>query len=236
MEPAIERVIRAASGRYAAAGRFPAGFAHGKLRHDPMYSALLRLGCLPDRGRLADLGCGRGLLLALIAAACEVSGRGAWPAGWPPPPSQLALQGCDIHAGHVAIARQALDGRASITLEDVRDATLPRCTAVTLLDVLFYLEPEAQTQVLQRAAAALEPGGVLLLREADAARGLAFRVTRWGERALEAVRGRPFRDLHYRTAGEWAALLESLGLSVHPEPMSEGTPFANVLFICTKPG
>jgi SAM-dependent methyltransferase len=235
MDRAVERVLDSAAVCYAAAGRLPRGFARGKLRHDPMYAALLRLGCLPDRGVLADLGCGRGLLLALIAAACEQFGHGAWPAGWPPPPSQLALHGYDVNAAHVTLARRALDGRARITLQDLRETRLSPCTAVALLDVLLYLDPDAQEQILQRAAAALEPGGVLLLREADAARGLAFRMTRWSERALEALRGRPRGGLHYRSAREWAALLSSLGLAVRQESMSEGTPFANVLYICTKP-
>jgi SAM-dependent methyltransferase len=234
MDRAVERMLDSAAGCYAAAGRVAKGFASGKLRHDPMYAALLRLGCLPDRGVLADLGCGRGLLLALIAAASEQFGRGDWPAGWPPPPSQLALHGYDVNAAHVTLARRVLDGRARITLQDVRETRLPPCTAVALLDVLFYLDPDAQEQVLLHAAMALEPGGVLLLREADAAHGLAFLMTRWSERTLEALRGRPRGRLYYRSAREWVTLLSSLGLAVRTEPMSTGTPFANVLFVCRK--
>ena len=234
METAVERLLDAAAGRYEGAGRFQRGFARGKLRHDPMFPALLRLGCLPDRGLLADLGCGRGLLLALITAARGQFERGAWPAGWPPPPSRLALQGYEIDAVHAGVARKALDGEARIHLQDVRDAVLPRCTAVALLDVLFYLGADEQRRVLQRAVDALEPGGTILLREADATDGISFQVTRLAERALQAMRGRPFRRLHYRGAREWTALLESLGLSVRPVPMSEGTPFGNVLFIGTK--
>jgi SAM-dependent methyltransferase len=234
MDPAVEQLLDAASAPYAGAGPFHSRFARSKLGRDPMYTALLGLGCLPDRGVLADLGCGRGLLLALLAAAREQYRKGIWPAGWPPPP--LSLTGYEINARHAAVAQGALDGRAQVAVLDIREAILPPCSAITVLDVLLYLAPEAQRNLLQSAAGALEKGGVLLLREADAARGLAFRMTRWTEQALEALRGRPFSRLSYRSAAEWTALLESLGLSVRAEPMSEGTPFANVLFVCTKPG
>jgi hypothetical protein len=88
--------------------------------------------------------------------------------------------------------------------------------------------------VLEKAAAALEPGGLLLLREADAGAGLAFLATQWSERLLEVLRGRLRNRLHYRSAAEWSGLLESLGFSVAEEPMSAGTPFANVLFRCRR--
>jgi SAM-dependent methyltransferase len=236
MDPAVDALLEAAAGYYAGAGPFQSRFARGKLRTDPIYAALLRQGCLPGRGVLADLGCGRGLLLALIVAARDRFRNGAWPARWPPPPSRLLLEGYEIDAPHAAVARDALEGHARVTLQDVREAVLPSCSAVALLDVLLYLDRDDQEQVLQRAATALEPGGVLLLREADAARRLSFHVTRWSEQALEVLRARRFSQLHYRSAVEWASLIQALGLSVRMEPMSDGTPFANVLFVCTKTG
>jgi hypothetical protein len=41
-------------------------------------------------------------------------------------------------------------------------------------------------------------------------------------------------QVHCRSAREWASALEALGFSAAPEPMSEGTPFANVLFVARK--
>ena len=59
-------------------------------------------------------------------------------------------------------------------------------------------------------------------------------MTRWSERVLEILRGRLRDRLHYRSAVQWTGVLESLGFSVAAEPMSAGTPFANVLFVCKK--
>jgi SAM-dependent methyltransferase len=234
MSPDHKALLADAARPYRAAGASNRHFASGKLRHDPVFLALLRLGVLPGRGALLDLGCGRGLLLSLLATARERYRDGRWPGDLPPPPLELSLQGIELDADHAEAARRALGGRAQVARRDLREGGFPACVAAVMIDVLLYLRRDEQDQVLREAAAALEPGGVLLLREADAAAGPAFHLTRWTERALELARGRLRSPLHYRTAAEWKALLASLGFSVAIRPMSGGTPFANVLFVCTK--
>ncbi len=227
------RLLDAATRPYAAAGRHALHFARGKLRHDPVYFFLLRRGLLPGRGRLLDVGCGRGLLLSLLRVARESYRAGKWPPGWPAPPD-LEPSGIDLRAAHLEIARVALGGAARLEVRDLRDFDFPPSTAIVMLDVLLYLVEDEQQRALARAAAALQSGGVLLLREADAGAGFAYFMSQLSERLLEALRGRPFARLRYRRATEWVALLESLGFAVAMEPMSEGTPFANVLFHCRR--
>jgi SAM-dependent methyltransferase len=234
MDPRARALLDAAAQPYAAAGRVAFNVARGKLRHDPVYAFLLRQGLLPRSGRLLDLGCGRGLLFSLLRAAQARHGSGAWPYDWPAPPPRLELTGIDLRAGHVRLARGVLGGAARIEVRDLRDFDFPRSAGICLLDVLFYLREDEQQDALRRAAAALEDGGLLLMREPDAGAGLAYGVTQVSERLLEAFRGRPRTRLRYRRAQEWAGILGSLGLEVAMEPMSEGTPFANVLFICKK--
>ena len=208
--------------------------ARGKLRFDPVYFNLLQHGLLPNEGALLDLGCGRGFLLALIVAACRQYRSGHWPSGWQAPPQRLRLQGLERQADLVAVARAALGDEARIERQDIRVAEFPACDVVILLDVLLYLEEQEQRRVLERAVRALNPGGVLLLREADAGAGAAFQATKWSEHFLEIARGRCPPRLHYRTAREWVRLLEGLDTVVRAEPMSSGTPFSNVLFLATR--
>lgn len=132
------------------------------------------------------------------------------------------------------IARRALGADALIEERDLREAVLPRCSAAVLLDVLLYLAPSDADQVMRKATGALEPGGVLLMREPDARTGWAFRLTQLSARFDAAMRGNFATRLHYRSAAEWRAQLEGLGLRVESEPMSERTPFANVLFTARK--
>lgn len=209
------------------AGTHERQFARGKLRFDPVFSVLLSDGRLPDRGSLLDLGCGQGVLLALLLAARAGSGTASVS-------PQLTLHGIEIDADRAAAAQQALRDLASIRVGDICDAPFPPSSVIVLLDVLLYLSEGDQRKVLEKAFAALEPGGTLIVREADAAAGPAFRITRWAERLLELKRGHWRDRLHYRSREQWTGMLAGLGLAVVAEPMSAGTPFANVLYICRK--
>jgi trans-aconitate methyltransferase len=212
----LDPLVDAAARRYAGCGRYARHFARAKLRRDPVYLALLRRG-LPERGTFLDLGCGQGLLLALLREASV----------------HLSLQGIDSDPRRVSIARRALGKDAVIEERDLRELDFPQgCAAVALIDVLLYLpEPDA---VLHAAAHALAPGGVLLVREPDADAGFAFAFTRLSSWFDAWARGTSRARRNYRSAAEWRAQLEGLGFSVETEPMSSGTPFANVLFICKK--
>jgi methyltransferase family protein len=231
----FEPLARAASRPFLRGGIYPWQFARWKLRLDPVFLALLREGYLPDRGRLVDVGCGQGVLLALLVAAREQYRHGEWPPGWARPPLNLELRGLERRRDRVWVARRALRDSAQVERCDVRETALPRCSAIATLDLLLYLEPDDQRRLLEKAAAALDPGGVLLLREADTAAGFAYQVTRWSARLSAMGTGGLWPQIHCRSAAEWASLLEALGFSVAAaEPMSAGTPFANVLFVARK--
>ena len=220
-QPEIAALIEATAYRYLAAGMFDWEFVRGKLRHDPVYFGLLRRGLLPDQGTLLDLGCGRGILFSLLATAREQH-------------AGLDFHGIEGNRKIAEVARQALGAEARIDVADLSEATLPSARAVLLLDVLHYLPAEAQKDLLARIAAALEPGGALLLRDADAAGGWRFTATRIQERLCALARRHWRQRFHYRSAVEWRQLLEDLGFEVDLTPMAEGTPYANVLLTARR--
>jgi SAM-dependent methyltransferase len=222
--------------RYTAAGRYARHFARGKLRFDPVFIALLRRGLFPDEGTLLDLGCGQGLLLSLLLAARDQHAAGRWPPGWPAPPRRLALHGIDAHAGRVQAARRALGAAAQIEQRDLReDDFLHACSVVVMIDVLHFLDDDERKRLIGKAAAALTPGGLLVLREADAGAGFAFRLTQLSAWFDAATRGRFGDRLHCLSRAQWNAQLASVGFAVEAQPMRHGTPFANVLFVARKP-
>lgn len=223
-------LARQAAQRYPARDRYARHFAYGKLTGDPAFRHLLQHGLIPPRASLLDVGCGIGVLPALLLAARDRHAAGDWPEAWPPPPQPRALRGIDCMPKDVRRAQAALAGAGSVVEGDMRHADFGSADVVVMLDVLHYIDFEAQRAVLVRARDALaSEGGLLLLRVADAQPSLRFRITVAVDRAVSRMRGYPIGRLYCRTLGEWRQLLGELGFEVEATPMSEGTPFANTL-------
>jgi SAM-dependent methyltransferase len=223
-------LVELASLPYRRAGRFAYHFARGKLRGDPVFRALLERGLLHGRAHILDLGCGQGLLTAWLRAAAHCHERGIWPRGWPAPPRARTIRGLELSAREVARARCALGAECEVEQSDIRGAAFGRADAVVLLDVLHYMSPESQRDVLERVRAALPQHGLLLLRVGDAEGGVRFRLSRWGDQLVALLRGRGLLRLHCRSIGEWRELLRECHFDSTAQPMSGGT-FTNVLLI-----
>ena len=221
-------LARRAAARYGR-DRFARHFAYFKLTGDPAFRHLVAGGLLAGRDRVLDLGCGQGMLEALLAAAAEDPAR--WPRDWAALPAPRTLRAIELDPQAVERARSAAGANAAIVQGDIRTASFETSDAIVILDVLHYIEPEAQDAVLERARGALAADGVLLLRVADAAPTLRFRATIALDRLSLRLRGHRPGRYHCRPLEEWIARLAALGLTVERRPMSEGTPFANVLLV-----
>jgi SAM-dependent methyltransferase len=228
-------LLDAVVARYAAAGYFAKYWARGKLGGDPIFFTLLRRGLLRDGMRLLDLGCGQAILAALLVEARALARAGRWPGEWPPPPDTFAVRGIELSRREVRRAQRALGREAVVEAGDLRDAQLHRADVIALVDVIHYLQPPSQEVLLRKIANALAPGGLFLFRICDMDAGWPAQLTRLGDHVSTLTKGGLPRRLHGRSAADWKRALERLGLSASAESMSEGTPFANVLFSARKP-
>ncbi|MFT3776839.1 MAG: class I SAM-dependent methyltransferase [Ottowia sp.] len=232
-------LVDAASLRYreGGRGRFAYHFARGKLGGDPMFIELLRQGAFPPLaepgGRFLDLGSGQAVLASWLLAARARFDAGRWPAGWPEPPRVARLRALELMPADAARGQAAFAGEPRVRVEraDIRQAGFGLADVVTILDVLHYLAPDAQDDVLRRARAALAPGGVLVMRVGDAAAGLPYRLSHWADQAITLVRGHGWSHLHGRTLDQWQAALHALGFEVRSVPTPGGLPFANTMLI-----
>jgi trans-aconitate methyltransferase len=217
-------LAEAVAWRYRECGFLSCRFVLGKLKHDPVYRQLLNLALWNESGVVVDLGCGQGLFLTALLTARSL---GLLPGG---KSIKQSLQGVELDIKLAGQARKALRADGSIVVGDVRSTPVPACRTVLLIDVLYHLTTDEQDAVLAKAVAALERGGVLLLREADSRPSLRYVATWLAEAIMQLIRLKPERR-RYRSATDWKSALEALGLTVETRDMSEGTPFANVLFI-----
>lgn len=134
--------------------------------------------------------------------------------------------------------QRSLDAAPPLAAEfwcaDAREAELGEADTVLLIDLLHYFRVEEQDAILRRAAAAVRPGGRLLVREADTERGLRSSITLLEERIFTALQFNRGERVRFRPAREIAALLEQLGFSCETRPAWGKTPFSNVLIVGTR--
>lgn len=233
-----ERFFRAlakqAAARYPARDLTARRFAYGKLKGDPVFRHLLAHGLVPAGASILDLGCGQGVLGALLQAAKERHSAREWPAAWPPPPDPRRMRGIELRQKDVDRARGAGVDGAEWICGDIRTTEFGPADVVVILDVLHYIDYAAQQEVLARARDCLGERGMLILRVGDESDSLRFRITLAVDRAVMRLRGHRFARLYCKPVSQWKRELEGLGFRVDPLPMSAGTPFANVLLVARR--
>jgi uncharacterized protein (DUF2062 family)/SAM-dependent methyltransferase len=226
----IEATFSAAADRYFDRSITAWEFARGKLRRDPVYRALIE-GAVPGGGTLVDIGCGQGLALAALVEAARYAQDHPWPGNQPATFAEII--GIESRARVSALAARVLGADARIVHAFAPDGLPPQISSALLLDVLHLMRFDDQQRLLEAIRHRLPAGGVLLVREADAAGGWAFTAVRIGNLVKNLFVGNWRQTYHFRTADQWRALFAATGWRVEQHAMGEGTPFANVLFRLT---
>jgi 2-polyprenyl-3-methyl-5-hydroxy-6-metoxy-1,4-benzoquinol methylase len=229
-----KRLFETAASPYEKAGKFAKHFAKGKLNGDPVFREILAGGLIQSGARVIDIGCGQGLLSALLLAADNLAEDPGWPSYWKNAPKGVCVKGIELMPADVRRAKKALAAhkdRHDFLAGDMCDTHFEAAQIVVILDVLHYVGYQAQEDVLRRVREALVPNGTLILRVGDAAGGFGFKVSNWVDHVVTLLRGHKLSRLYCRPLADWIAQLTRLGFSVEPKPMSKGTPFANVLLV-----
>jgi SAM-dependent methyltransferase len=202
-----------AAERYLSIGIGAWELAHGKMRMDPVYDQVLQAGILPPHGTIVDIGCGMGYMLAAAAAAG----------------TNARLIGIELRSRIARRAASALAGDAEIYSADVLAAPLPACDAVLLFDVLHMMPSGDQRRLLSCIRAALRPGGVIVIREANRGGGWRFVLVRSGNWTRGLFEGRWRPHFKFRSTTEWEQELATAGFSVTIPMFDENQLLANFL-------
>jgi uncharacterized protein (DUF2062 family)/2-polyprenyl-3-methyl-5-hydroxy-6-metoxy-1,4-benzoquinol methylase len=211
LSTAIERTVA----RYSAAGPADRSYVAAKLASDPVVELL---AAQPPLGRVVDAGAGRGQLGLLLLELGRTT----------------ELTAFDWDERKVGAARLAAGGDARIEQASVTTWDWQAADTVLLVDVLHYLAVDEQDEVLRQAALSLAPNGRLLIREVDASRGWASRLTILAERLGTRFGYNRGARLCFRPAADLEAVLTGCGLECELRSAATGTPLANVLIVARR--
>jgi SAM-dependent methyltransferase len=224
---AVEKVARrfASPNSPRASERTRFHYLRAKLLADPVAKMVAEIaGGEPSGfGEMLDIGTGRGQLPLLLLEL----GRAT------------SVRGVDWDARKVAEAQRAALGEtegmtrlnAVFVQGDVRTTGFGSADTILLIDLLHYFAVEEQNAILDRAVAAVRPGGRLLVREADRQRGWRSFLTLVEEQVFTLVRFNRGERVCFRAVAEITARMESRGLQCVTRPAWGRTPFSNLLVV-----
>jgi uncharacterized protein len=108
---------------------------------------------LPSGGRILDIGCGYGFMSYMLQFAA----------------GEREITGYDHDEEKISLANHCFSRNSNIHFvkADITRLHIGPADAIILSDVLHYLMPDQQEQLIQHSIAALRPGGMLLIRDGD---------------------------------------------------------------------
>jgi len=181
----------------------------------PLEAVALRV----PRGRVLEVGCGHGLLSALLA---EDPGR--------------TVLGIDRDPHKIALASRVARPPRLVFSPEGTAAVGGGWDAVVVSDVLYLVPPEEWRPFLDACARALAPSGRLVLKEASTTPAWKHHKTVAQERLVTRVLGRTRgASVHFAPPARLAALLASLGLRVEVTELGRGYSTPHVLFAASRP-
>lgn len=176
---------------------------------------------------MLDFGCGHGVVALYLAMTA--------------PDRQVT--GVDVDADKIALAKAAAEAAGvSVTFDEVAADYRPAASregawdAITIVDVLYLLDHIARIEVIDEAAAALAPGGVLVIKEIDVRPRWKFRIASAQELlATKVLRITAGSEMHWLPPEEIGARLVGAGLEVEHRPLHRGRLHPHHLIVGRRP-
>lgn len=155
-----------------------------------------------------------------------------------------SIVGVDIDGEKISLAKKAAtqlrSGEATVAFEHRVSGDIPiregGWDAIVFADVLYLLQPQDRSRMLEACAAALSLGGVLIVKEVDTVPAFKARITKFQEflstRVLRITHG---DQVHFPSAAELETELSRVGLTTKLFPIDKGYFHPHCVVIGTKP-
>ncbi|MFT3750866.1 MAG: 1-acyl-sn-glycerol-3-phosphate acyltransferase [Agriterribacter sp.] len=136
-----------------------------KVRLEKNYAVFHKL--LPQKGKILDVGCGYGFMPYMLHFAA--TGR--------------EIDAVDYDEEKITVAQHCFSKDENIHFEyaDVTKFVFEKYDGIIAADMLHYLQPEQQKQIIEKCIQALNPGGVLIIRDGDKDRAEKHKGTKLTE-------------------------------------------------------
>lgn len=175
---------------------------------------------LPKVGKIYDLGCGNGFMTYMLSFMSD----------------KRELVGCDYDGDKITTANHRFSKTEAIRFfqTDLTQFTPETCDGIVISDVLHYLLPEQRNSLLGRCVQHLNPGGVLLVKDADtsdAKHAKTVQTENWSTRIVRFNKTQ--NALHFFSSEDLRHFADSLGLQLEIIHKSDTT--SNTLWKLTKP-
>jgi SAM-dependent methyltransferase len=195
-------------------GRWLQGYIAGKLLHDPLFQTALAI-LMEREGQIIDLGCGLGLLaLWLREHGCKISYLGCDLDSW------------KVNAGRCAAARLTYEEIEFIT-GNMLELPLNGATTICAFDVLHYLPPIGQEQMILKLAEAARTGALVLIRTGVRGCGWHSGLAELQEWWIRASGWIPSTNRTLPRLDEMVRKFETLDCRVEVTPLHGIIPFSN---------
>lgn len=164
---------------------------------------------IPNRGRIIDLGCGKGVTAKYLA---RIKTR--------------QVVGVDNNKKRLQNSTQ---NNLIFVLDDIRNYKLKAPDAVVISDVLHHLKFKDQKELLVKIAKNLKKGGVCIIKEIDTNEFIRSKLSRFWDFIFY-----PKDKIYYQDSESLRDFLKKSGFHIKIIRASRIFPGSTTLFICRK--